>query len=123
MLKHLEIENYRLFNQLKIDGLKQVNLITGKNNTGKSALLEAIRIYQTQLEDVGNIFNVFIKERSKSIKTINEGFLSLLNRDIYLDEKYFKINDIYYTLEYNQIILSDSLGDSVSISGKTAFDK
>ena len=30
--------------QLKIEGLGQVNLITGRNNTGKSSVLEALRI-------------------------------------------------------------------------------
>lgn len=44
MLEHLHIQNYRLFRDLRIDKLGQVNLIAGKNNTGKTALLEAIRI-------------------------------------------------------------------------------
>lgn len=40
----LTIERYRMFRRLHIDGLGQVNLVTGKNNTGKSSLLEALRI-------------------------------------------------------------------------------
>jgi AAA15 family ATPase/GTPase len=44
MLDHIHIQNYRLFKDLKIDKLGQVNLIAGKNNTGKTALLEAILI-------------------------------------------------------------------------------
>ena len=44
MLDHIHIQNYRLFKDLKIDKLGQVNLIAGKNNTGKTALLEALRI-------------------------------------------------------------------------------
>jgi AAA15 family ATPase/GTPase len=44
MLDSLHIQNYRLFKDLKIDKLGQVNLIAGKNNTGKTALLEALRI-------------------------------------------------------------------------------
>lgn len=44
MLKSLFIDKFRLFKQLKIDGLSQVNLIVGKNNSGKSALLEAIQV-------------------------------------------------------------------------------
>ena len=51
MLDHLHIQNYRLFKDLKIDKLGQVNLIAGKNNTGKTALLEALRI----LESDGNV--------------------------------------------------------------------
>jgi AAA15 family ATPase/GTPase len=44
MLNHLHIQNYRLFRDLKIDKLGQVNLIAGKNNTGKTALLEALKL-------------------------------------------------------------------------------
>jgi AAA15 family ATPase/GTPase len=44
MLNHLHIQNYRLFRDLHIDKLGQVNLIAGKNNTGKTALLEALKL-------------------------------------------------------------------------------
>ena len=50
MLDHLHIQNYRLFKDLKIDKLGQVNLIAGKNNTGKTALLEALRIVMSKGE-------------------------------------------------------------------------
>ncbi|NUO01302.1 MAG: AAA family ATPase [Saprospiraceae bacterium] len=42
MLDHLVVQNYRLFKDLNIPKLGQVNLITGKNNAGKSTLLEVI---------------------------------------------------------------------------------
>jgi len=48
MLNSLYIKNYRNLKELKIDSLGQVNLITGKNNTGKSSILEAISIYATK---------------------------------------------------------------------------
>jgi AAA15 family ATPase/GTPase len=48
MLDSLHIQNYRLFKDLKIDKLGQVNLIAGKNNTGKTALLEALRIWASE---------------------------------------------------------------------------
>ncbi|MFZ1466784.1 MAG: AAA family ATPase [Anaerolineae bacterium] len=40
----LSIERFRAFRHLKIEGLGRVNLITGRNNTGKSSVLEAIRM-------------------------------------------------------------------------------
>jgi hypothetical protein len=40
----LTIERFRAFRHLKIEGLGRVNLITGRNNTGKSSVLEALRI-------------------------------------------------------------------------------
>ena len=45
MLNSLEIRNFRNLKELKINSLGNVNLITGKNNTGKSTLLEAVAIY------------------------------------------------------------------------------
>ena len=44
MLKSLDFENYRGFRKLKIDPLKRVNLITGENDTGKTAVLEGLCI-------------------------------------------------------------------------------
>ena len=40
----LTIERFRALRELKIDGLGRVNLITGRNNTGKSSVLEALRL-------------------------------------------------------------------------------
>jgi AAA15 family ATPase/GTPase len=42
VLTSLEIRNFRGFRDLTIPKIARVNLITGKNNTGKTALLEAI---------------------------------------------------------------------------------
>ena len=43
----LEVRNFRGFEHVRLDGLGQVNLIVGKNNAGKTTLLEAIRFYAT----------------------------------------------------------------------------
>ncbi|MDP6636061.1 MAG: AAA family ATPase [Phycisphaerae bacterium] len=44
MLKELRIDDYRGFESFEMEGLAQVNLIVGKNNSGKTALLEAIEL-------------------------------------------------------------------------------
>ena len=43
-ISKLSISNFRTFQDLTIEGLGRVNLVTGRNNTGKSSVLEAIRI-------------------------------------------------------------------------------
>jgi AAA15 family ATPase/GTPase len=48
MLKSLRIKNYRNLKDFRINTLSQINLITGKNNTGKSTVLEAIALYVSQ---------------------------------------------------------------------------
>ena len=47
MLKSLQIKNYRLFEDFQLPRLAAINLFVGKNNSGKSALLEAIQIWAT----------------------------------------------------------------------------
>jgi ABC-type transport system involved in cytochrome c biogenesis ATPase subunit len=42
MLKSIRIQGFKRFRDLGIPGFKRVNLIAGRNNTGKTALLEAI---------------------------------------------------------------------------------
>ncbi len=48
MLKNVSIQNYRLFEDLSINKLSRVNLIVGKNNVGKSSLLEALYLLVSQ---------------------------------------------------------------------------
>ncbi|MGA1283520.1 MAG: AAA family ATPase, partial [Prochlorothrix sp.] len=45
MLKSLRIQNFRVFQDLTIDRLAPVNLIVGRNNIGKTTLLEALNLY------------------------------------------------------------------------------
>ncbi len=45
LLDSLKIKGYRCFEYLMIEKLGRVNLIVGKNNVGKTALLEALWIY------------------------------------------------------------------------------
>ena len=42
MLENIHIQNFRCFEDFKADGFERINLIGGKNNSGKSCLLEAI---------------------------------------------------------------------------------
>ena len=45
MLESFQINNFRLFQHLEVRKLNRVNLIVGKNNSGKSTFLEAIKLY------------------------------------------------------------------------------
>ena len=42
MYKSFRVKNFRCFKDLQINDLGRVNLIAGKNNTGKTALMEAM---------------------------------------------------------------------------------
>ncbi len=42
MLRSLRISNYRAFRELRLDELSRINLISGRNNSGKTTVLEAL---------------------------------------------------------------------------------
>lgn len=65
MLARVDIKNYRGFRSFSMDGVATVNLIVGKNNSGKTALLEAIHLLASRgnpmvLTGVVNRRNEFI---------------------------------------------------------------
>lgn len=43
-IESVSLEKFRAFRKLEVQGLGRVNLITGRNNTGKSSFLEALRL-------------------------------------------------------------------------------
>lgn len=42
MIENLRLQGFRCFNRLEIDHLSDINLVAGKNNSGKTSLLEAV---------------------------------------------------------------------------------
>jgi AAA15 family ATPase/GTPase len=63
MLESLYIKNFRLFKELKIERLGRVNLFVGKNNSGKTCLLEALWIYVSEAEP--SVLYKIISEREE----------------------------------------------------------
>lgn len=65
MLEHIHIENFRLFKKLDIPKLGQVNLISGKNNCGKTTLLEALRLWanRNSLQHFESTFHDLLQSR------------------------------------------------------------
>lgn len=48
MLKSLKIENFRCFQSFELQQLGQINLLVGKNNSGKTSILEAIQLLKSR---------------------------------------------------------------------------
>ena len=70
MLNSLDIKNFRNLKKLTIHSLGRVNLITGKNNTGKSTLLEAVAVYAKK-GDI-NFISQLLEERGETTNAIKE---------------------------------------------------
>jgi recombinational DNA repair ATPase RecF len=61
------IQGYRGIRDLRLQGLGRANLITGKNNTGKSSVLEALEI----LASGGNLWT--LHQILKSREEVHDG--------------------------------------------------
>lgn len=79
MIDTLHIKNFLVFEDIEIKGLRRVNLIAGKNNSGKTALLEALRILESNAEST--VINNILKRRGQYKPSNEEIYNSLLNRN------------------------------------------
>ncbi len=85
ILNSLEIHNFRAFHELKIEHLGQVNLIVGKNNVGKTSLLEAIQLYAS---------------RASAQTSILETMWEVLRTRSELKQKFDNVRDMLIALKY-----------------------
>ena len=74
MINSIEISNFKGFKKLTIPKLGKLNLIVGKNNSGKSSLLEALMIYasggsESILRDISRSHDEKARERGAYSET------------------------------------------------------
>jgi AAA15 family ATPase/GTPase len=146
MLDSLHIKNFRCFEDLTIPSLGRVNLIVGKNNSGKSTLLEAIYLYAKVANteaikalmdkrgdsDIGDtaldtIFHnkntpTSYKERLEIGEVSSKSCLIITSSD---SESRGKINDLIDQVKFNlsEITLGIHKGDFIRISSNATFLK
>ncbi|MDQ1088088.1 ATP/GTP-binding protein [Siphonobacter sp. SORGH_AS_1065] len=103
MLHSLEIKNYRNLRHLVIPKLGRVNLVIGKNNTGKSSLLEAVAI-----------------SRSNHILNTLTGILASRGEEINLNdiERDSKVEKVYSSLFYNSNVSYWDYESAIKLSSK-----
>lgn len=98
-LDSLEIENFRAFRSLKLERLGNVNLIVGKNSVGKSALLEALRLYAAQgaPEVIGTVLEDRDEWSPRGGSTLE------------IEDAFLPVTNLFYgrpaVLEYNQSLI------------------
>jgi AAA15 family ATPase/GTPase len=69
MLNSLKIKNFRCFEEFELQQLGRVNLLVGRNNSGKTSILEAIHILDSV--DI-NPFHEAIKRRKEYLENSKE---------------------------------------------------
>lgn len=72
MIRDILIENFRCFEKTSISGFGTVNLITGKNNAGKTALLEAILLASSPRPEIITSLKKYRRESAEFDKTLTE---------------------------------------------------
>ena len=68
MLTNISIKNFRCFSESSFNGFNRVNLIGGKNNAGKTALLEALLINFLPANGAVRLLQRFRDEDDKTAK-------------------------------------------------------
>lgn len=105
MITKLNIENFRLFKHLEIKDLKRVNLFAGKNNSGKTALLEALRISAAG-EDL-SVMRYILQQRGEAMSNYWEMYDSFFYRPALEEMRFtknenlrFRINKFHFQRKY-----------------------
>lgn len=128
MIKKLKVNNFKTYANMEISFENMFNVITGKNNSGKTSVLEAFLIFQ---ESYNHTLHEIKKKTSKYVKNniLNIGdiyfketyiisFASVRSQDYY--ELFYQDND-YFNLE---MLFDDEITLGFKISkarGGTAY--
>lgn len=141
MLSSLVIKNFRALEEFQVDKLGQVNLIVGKNNSGKSSVLEAVSIYagngsRELLEDIAQKHDEKYLLDSNDLATFDnalpfEDFFtgrrfpdddsSIQIGDFHDPSKILDIRSVY--LFEKEVIVEDDAGEERSIIRRLPISK
>jgi len=113
MIRNLDISNFRCFKEFNIQGFERINLFGGKNNSGKTALLEALFLGSTPTSETIMILRQIRGESGEFMKAVPEKAWD----NLFFDKKRAE-RKIVITLEYDdktkkmEIDCDDSVGQN-----------
>jgi AAA15 family ATPase/GTPase len=105
MLTNLKIQNYRILENITFNELSHVNLIVGRNNVGKSSVLEAVKLFSKLGSPI--VMSKFLDERNNNA-TSPDSYLAVehfftnkqLESKIYIGDidknNYIEIERLFY---------------------------
>lgn len=110
MLENINIQNFRCFEDFKAEGFERVNLIGGKNNSGKTCLLEAIVLLTSEftplevaiLRKCKDVFELFNKDNNSNVIEIFEERSKPKSNGKTKSDSNPTINDLLEPLQYSE---------------------
>ena len=130
IIKQIQIDNFRCFDFLKVDNLKQINLLGGDNNVGKSAFLEALEISARSIDPVSCVMslrdNINRRQHSYSrnfsefdIVTYNKNSLQIQSDKSTVSLVIKNIDpDMLTNIDDNETIFDDNLCIELTVNSK-----
>lgn len=95
MLESFEINNFRLFQHIKVERLSRVNLVVGRNNAGKSTFLEALELYASNASS--SVLLDLVESRQETwfseAQPHSQNFLANPVRHLFFGHKFPKIGE------------------------------
>jgi len=118
MYKKVKIKNFRGLSSMEIEDLKQYNLIIGKNNSGKTTILESIFL----LTGIANP-NLLININSfRNLRLINEYSWSYIFNKMNFNNPIKLITDIKSPDEKRELTIEPITENSISNSGEISSE-
>lgn len=134
----IEINNFKCFEQLHVDGVQRVNLISGKNNIGKTSFMEALELSVSSNDSFDLAFNIskIVRRRQRNVREDSRFFeldIAYNNQTVsittnakkieitYFDEFIKKVNNESRVIEYslpNDLLFED---DNITVMHESAL--
>jgi AAA15 family ATPase/GTPase len=116
ILNSLEIKNFRAFRHLQVPQLGRVNLFVGKNNVGKSSLLEALWLYARR-GDPGIIWQVLeARQEFRHSVNLSTGVSDVEERFAALRYLFYGRREAHQNLEAIEVGEVNNLDSTLSIA-------
>lgn len=99
MLRSLRIENFRCFQAFELQQLGRVNLLVGTNNSGKTSILEAIRLLLSSSQNLESLSELMLNRSEYTWHESHQNDPMLDIRHLFYShevttESYFSINGL-----------------------------
>ena len=113
-IQTIQIKNFKAFQDVTINLNSDVNIFTGKNNSGKTTILEAVALWH-------ECFNKLVRQARRATENYKKGDYILGNTQ----EKYFPFNEInsVRSPNFEDIFYQQQKNDKVEIIAKLKHEE